>query len=112
VAPVDQVFDRSIRAALYDVARGKFELELVPALKQAVRDAMVGHFVNEWPRTVPPKHAVMAYITTDPTSKLRITIDYEDEAGYQWRRTDTSQPRRTDDEPQRGTGTELWWRLD
>ena len=113
MAPVDQVFDQSIRAALYDVARGKFELELVPAFKQAVRDAMVGHFVNEWPRTVPPnEHAVMAYTTTDPNYKLRITIDYEDEAGYQWRRTDTTQPRRTDDAPQRGTGTELWWRLD
>jgi hypothetical protein len=113
MAPVDQVFDQSIRAALYDVARGKFELELVPAFKQAVRDAMVGHFVDEWPRTVPPnEHAVMAYTTTDPNYKLRITIDYEDEAGYQWRRTDTSQPRRTDDAPHRGTGTELWWRLD
>jgi hypothetical protein len=113
VAPVDRVFDQSIRAALYDVARGKFDLELVPAFKQAVRDAMVGHFVNEWPRTVPPnEHAVMAYTTTDPNYKLRITIDYEDEAGYQWRRTDTSQPRRTDEAPQRGTGTELWWRLD
>jgi len=53
-----------------------------------------------------------AYTTTDPNYKLRITIDYEDEAGYQWRRTDTSQPRRTDDAPHRGTGTELWWRLD
>ena len=113
MAPVDQVFDQSIRAALYDVARGKFELELVPAFKQAVRDAMVGHFVDEWPRTVPPnEHAVMAYTTTDPNYKLRITIDYEDEAGYQWRRTDTSQPRRTDDAPQPATGTELWWRLD
>ena len=44
--------------------------------------------------------------------KLRITIDYEDEAGYQWRRTDISQPRRIDDAPQPAMGTELWWRLD
>src|ERR1700752_1853252 len=50
IAPVDQVFDRSLRAALWDMSRGKFELELVPAFKQAVRDAMVGHFVDEWPR--------------------------------------------------------------
>jgi hypothetical protein len=41
----------------------------------------------------------MAYATTDPKYKLRITIDCEDEAGYQWRRTDTSQPRRVDEEP-------------
>src|SRR4029079_7533151 len=113
MAPVDQVFDRSICAALYDMSRGRFEHEAVPAFKQAVRDAMVGHFVNQWPRTVPPnEHAVMAYTTTDPNYKLRITIDYEDEAGYQWRRTDTTQATRPDDEPQRGTGTELWWRLD
>jgi hypothetical protein len=51
IAPVDQVLDRSVRAALYDMSPGKSELELVPALKQAVRDAMVSHFVNEWPRT-------------------------------------------------------------
>jgi hypothetical protein len=112
IVPIDQFFNLSIRAALDDMSRGRFEQELVPAFKHAVRDAMVGHFVNEWPRTVPPKHAVMAYTTTDPNYKLRITINYEDEAGYQWRRTDTTQPRRTDDEPQRGTGTELWWRLD
>jgi hypothetical protein len=113
MVPVDQVFDRSIRAALYDMPRGRFEHEAVPAFKQAVRDAMVGHFVNEWPRTVPPsEHAVMAYTTTNPNFKLRITIDYEDEAGYQWRRTDISQPRRIDDTPLPATGTRLWWRLD
>ena len=113
MAPVDQVFDLSIRAALDDMSRGRFEQELVPAFKHAVRDAMVGHFVNEWPRTPPRnQYAVMAYATTDPKYKLRITIDCKDEAGYQWRRTDTTQPRRTDDAPQRGTGTELWWRLD
>ena len=33
VAPVDRVFDQSIRAALDDVARGKFEREPVPAFK-------------------------------------------------------------------------------
>ena len=58
---------------------------------------MAVHFVDEWPRTLPPnQHAVMAYTTTDPNYLLRITIDYEDEAGFQWRRTDTDQPRRTD----------------
>ena len=86
---------------------------VIAGLQGIIDHAMVGHFVDEWPRTVPPnEHAVMAYTTTDPNYKLRITIDYEDEAGYQWRRTDTSQPRRTDDAPHRGTGTELWWRLD
>jgi hypothetical protein len=40
--------------------------------------------------------ALMAYTATDPNFKLRITIEYEDEAGYQWQRTDSSQPRRSD----------------
>jgi hypothetical protein len=36
----------------------------------------------------------MAYTTGNPNYKLRITISYEDEAGYQWRRTNTGQPER------------------
>lgn len=38
----------------------------------------------------------MCYTTADPSHKLHVTIDYEDDAGFQWRRTDTGQPRRTD----------------
>lgn len=92
--PVDQAFDRSIRAVLSDsLGRG-----LNPAFKNALWDALTGHIVKEWPRTLPPnQHAVMAYMTTDPDYELRVTIDYEDEAGYLWRRTDTSQPTRTDE---------------
>ena len=61
---------------------------------------MAVHLVKEWPRTLPPyQHAVMAYTTTDPNYQLRITIEYEDEAGLQWRRTDTSLPTRVDEEP-------------
>lgn len=36
----------------------------------------------------------MAYTTTSPDHGLRAAIVYEDEAGYRWRRTDTSQPER------------------
>ena len=90
--PVGEVVERSVRAAL----SGSFG-ERLPEFTQAVRDALIGHFVSEWPRTLPPnQHAVIAYTTTDPKYRLRTTIDYEDEAGYQWRRTDTSPPRRTD----------------
>ena len=97
--PVDQAIDRSIRAVLSS-HRGS---QLVPTLGQEIRDAMVGHFVKEWPRVLPPnQHAVMAYTTIDRNYKLRITIDYEDEAGYQWQRTDTSQPRRADEETPMG----------
>ena len=36
----------------------------------------------------------MAYTTAQPDYTLRVTIGYEDEAGYQWRRTDTGPPKR------------------
>ena len=50
---------------------------------------------TEWERTLPPNHhTVMAYTTAKPEYTLRVTIDYEDEAGYQWRRTDISPPKR------------------
>jgi hypothetical protein len=55
----------------------------------------------------------MAYTTTDPNYVLRITIDYEDEAGFQWQRTDTDQPTRMDTavgvDP--ATTVDLGWRL-
>jgi hypothetical protein len=92
--PVDQAFDRSIHAVL----SGSSLRGLEPAFKHAIRDALTGHIVKEWPRTLPPnQHAVMAYTTTNPDYEIRVTIDYEDEAGYLWRRTDTSQPRRADE---------------
>lgn len=111
--PVDQAFDRSIRAAMSGSFQGAFRQagiggmippgasqmmanQIAPTVKQAMQEAMIGHFVTEWQRTLGPNQsALMAYTTTDPSFKLRITIDYEDEAGYQWQRTDTSQPVRT-----------------
>lgn len=96
---VEEAFDRSVRAAMSDVSRDGFEHQLVPAFKHTVHDALIGHIVNEWPRCLPPnQHAVMAYTTTDPRHKLRITIGYEDAAGYRWVRTDTSQPRRAEED--------------
>lgn len=112
--PVDQAFDRAIRGALSGSLQGGFRQagigsfmpsgasqmmanQMAPTVKQAMQEAMVGHFVTEWQRTLGPNQsALMAYTTADPSFKLRITIDYEDEAGYQWQRTDTSQPVRTD----------------
>jgi hypothetical protein len=95
--PVDQAFDRSI-LALSGSLKGSFQHS--PAVKQALRDAVVGHFSTEWKRTLSPnQHTVMAYRTTSSDQSLRITIVYEDEAGYQWRRTDTSQPERIGRDP-------------
>jgi hypothetical protein len=113
--PVDQAFDRSISAALSASSAGGFEpssfgemtfadtwqqrhTQLPPALKHALRDALVGHFAAGWQRILPPsQRTVMAYTTTKPEYTLRITLDYEDEAGFLWRRTDTSRPTRMDE---------------
>jgi hypothetical protein len=107
--PFDQAFDRAVRVVQFESLRdGPHQprdrhhpgSDLIPVLKQAIRDTLAGHLVKRWPPMLPPNHyVVMAYTTTDPNYELRITIDYEDEAGYQWRRTDTSQPTRTDREP-------------
>jgi hypothetical protein len=108
---LDQVFDRSILAALSASFDGGLqqppfaEMALAgasqqrssrkpQAFRQALRDALIGHFATEWQRVLAPhQHTVMAYTTTKPDYTLSITIDYEDEAGYQWRRTDGSQPK-------------------
>ena len=95
--PIDQAFDRSIRAALSEGSSEKSQLNprLSPALKRALRNALVGYLSTEWQRILPPNHhTVLAYTTTKPEYLLRVTIDYEDEAGYQWRRTDISPPKR------------------
>jgi hypothetical protein len=55
------------------------------------------HFVNKWQKTLGPNQsALMAYTITDPSFGLRVTVDYEDEVDYQWRRRDSSQPVRID----------------
>lgn len=113
--PVDQAFDKAIRGAMSGSLQGSFQQsgygallqqyglanqvanQIAPVAKQAIQEAMIGHFVTEWQRTLAPyQSALMAYTTINPNLKLRITIDYEDEAGYQWRRTDSSQPVRID----------------
>lgn len=100
--PVDQAFDRSIRAALSESDSGRLELatRLSPTLKRALRNALIGHLTTEWQRLLPPNHhTVMAYIAAKPEYTLRVIIDYEDDAGYQWQRTDISSPRRMGKEP-------------
>ena len=94
---VDQAFDRSIRAALSASGSAESELgtRLTPVLKRTLRNALIGHLTTEWQHVLPPNHhTVMAYTTARPEYALRVTIDYEDDAGYQWQRTDTSPPRR------------------
>jgi hypothetical protein len=100
--PFDEAFDRAARAVQRESLRDRPHQpgsELLPVLKQAIRDTLAGHLVKRWPRLLSPnQYAVMAYMTTDPSYELRITLDYEDEDGYRWRRTDSGQPTRTDRE--------------
>ncbi|MCX8564597.1 hypothetical protein OS122_27310 [Mycolicibacterium mucogenicum] len=89
---------RSIRLALEESLETAMDRPFVGPVRQAIRDAVAVHFVNQWPRTLPPnQHAVMCYAAAEPGHKLRVTVDYEDEAGFQWRRTDSGQPQRTDE---------------
>ena len=111
---MDQAFERSIRAALSGSLEAGLQRsgygsmiptgtasqvanQMAPTAKRAMQEAMVGHFSVEWQTTLGPNQsALMAYETVNPELKLRITIEYEDEAGYQWRRTDSGQPVRLD----------------
>jgi hypothetical protein len=95
---VDQALERSVRAILSEPRNGDHDERLPGTVQQAMRDALVGHIVDKWPTTIAPSgHAVMAYRTTDPSYELSITMDYEDQAGYQWRRTNVGQPKRLDE---------------
>jgi hypothetical protein len=131
--PIDQAFERSIQAALSGSLQGGFQRsgygsmipqgaaqqlssQLAPRVKQVMQEAMVGHFAKEWQSVLGPnQHALMGYTTANPDYKLRITIDFEDEAGYQWRRIDSSQPEPIDPiEPKPDTKPKLtrwqWFR--
>ncbi len=86
--PVDQAFDRSVRAPLSESLREG--LEQLGArhhanqltFGQAIREAMVLQFAAGWPPLLPPhQHAVMSYATSDP--RYGITIEYDDEIDCQ-----------------------------
>lgn len=88
--------DPAIRLALAKSLEAATGHPFAGAVRQVIRDAVAVHFVNQWPNTLPPnQHAVMCYTTAEPDHSLRVTVDYEDEAGFRWRRTDAGQPQRT-----------------
>jgi hypothetical protein len=98
ILSVDPAVDHAVRTALSESLQATLGHPLPGTVRQAIRDAVAVHFVHEWPHTLPPnQHAVMCYTASDPGFELRVTVEYEDEAGFQWRRTDTGQPRRTND---------------
>ncbi|MGB9306134.1 MAG: hypothetical protein WCB92_21375 [Mycobacterium sp.] len=57
------------------------------------RDAMLGQLAREWmPTLTPGQFAMMAFKTIDRDARLRVVLEFEDEAGYRWRRPDDGQP--------------------
>jgi hypothetical protein len=66
---------------------------LGPEVSARLREALLGQLVSEWMTTLTPEQfAVMAFRTTAPNARLRVVLEYEDEAGYRWRRPDDGQP--------------------
>lgn len=66
---------------------------LGPEVSARFREALLGQLVSEWmPTLTPEQFAVMAFRTTESGVRLRVELEYEDEAGYQWRRPDNGQP--------------------
>ncbi|PQM45651.1 hypothetical protein [Mycobacterium talmoniae] len=70
---------------------------LSPEVSARFREALLGQMVSEWMTTLTPEQfAVMAFRTTAPDARLRVVLEFEDEAGYRWRRPDDGQPRKID----------------
>jgi hypothetical protein len=68
---------------------------LGPDFGNKLREAMAGELATEWTKTLTPnQQSVMAFKAASADYRLQITIEFEDEAGYRWERSDTSQPRR------------------
>ena len=63
---------------------------------QKLREAIAGELATEWlPTLTPNQQSVMAFKAASADYRLQIVIDFEDEAGYRWERSDTTQPRQT-----------------
>jgi len=81
------------RLALSERLGSRLQAPQSGVLEQVVQTAVTDHFVKDWPRSLPShRHAVMAYTATDPSFRLHVTVEYEDDEGFQWRRTDTGEP--------------------
>lgn len=76
-----------------DQLRNVIDQRLGPEVSERFREAMLGQLVREWMTMLTPgQFAVMAFQTTDGNARLRVVFEFEDEAGYRWRRPDNGQP--------------------
>lgn len=59
-----------------------------------LREAMIGELATEWTKTLTPSQkTVTAFKATSAEYRLQMVIEFEDEAGYRWKRSDSTQPR-------------------
>ncbi|MFT4044896.1 MAG: hypothetical protein QM673_17175 [Gordonia sp. (in: high G+C Gram-positive bacteria)] len=64
-----------------------------PNPKDEIRKALGAYFISEWPTALTPHgETSMLMQAAETVRKLTVTITFEDEAGYQWRRTDDGMP--------------------
>ena len=76
-----------------DQLRSVIDGRLGAGVSERFRDAMLGQLAREWmPTLTPGQFAVMAFQTADSNARLRVVLEFEDEAGYRWRRPDDGQP--------------------
>jgi hypothetical protein len=64
-----------------------------PDPKAEIQQALGAIFAADWPPTLTPNgETSMAVRAVEQVCTLTVTITFEDEAGYQWRRTDDGMP--------------------
>jgi hypothetical protein len=81
-----------------DQLRSVIDGRLGAGVSERFRDAMLGQLAREWmPTLTPGQFAVMAFKTVDRNARLRVVLEFEDEAGYRWRRPDDGQPVRIEE---------------
>ncbi|SEB26599.1 MULTISPECIES: hypothetical protein [unclassified Mycobacterium] len=74
---------------------------LGPDFGDKLREAMIGEMATEWTKTLTPnQQSVMAFKASSADYRLQIVVEFEDEAGYRWERSDSTQPRQIRESPE------------
>ncbi len=91
-----------------------------PQMSARVREALTGSMVSVWPRTlIPEQPAIMTFEAAAGVVDLGVLIQFTDEAGYRWMRTDETMPQQIhDDTPPAENGSDepsvaarRWWKF-
>ncbi|TWS20212.1 hypothetical protein FK529_08845 [Tsukamurella asaccharolytica] len=91
-----------------------------PQMSARVREAVTGSMVSVWPRTlIPEQPAIMTFEAAAGVVDLGVLIQFTDEAGYRWMRTDETMPQQIhDDTPPAENGSDepsvaarRWWKF-